>query len=289
MGTSRTSASSCRIAGASSAPRLPAAFATTSSSAASRTARCRRAAGTLRSSSLASASRTGRTSRRGSGVAYDLFGDGRTALKGNISRYVAAESVATAAANNPQDTIGRTDTRNWHDLNGDYTIYNPDGSLQAIELGPTTNQNFGKVVPSNDDARSGDAQRIQCARIDGGMAGGDAASGHAAHCGQRRVLLPLERQPDRHRQHAHHQRRFRWPVLHRCAVASGSAGRRRLSGLRSVRHQAAKREAFSRTTSPSPATSGTESSTTFRASTSARRCASAIARSSMPAWMRTVV
>jgi hypothetical protein len=83
------------------------------------------------------------------GVAYDLFGDGRTAIKANISRYVAAESVATAAANNPQDTIGRTDTRNWNDLNGDYTIYNPDGSLQANELGPTTNNNFGKVIPSN--------------------------------------------------------------------------------------------------------------------------------------------
>ena len=83
------------------------------------------------------------------GVAYDLFGDGRTAIKANISRYVAAESVATAANNNPQDTIGRTDTRNWNDLNGDFTIYNADGSLQANELGPTTNNNFGKVIPSN--------------------------------------------------------------------------------------------------------------------------------------------
>jgi hypothetical protein len=83
------------------------------------------------------------------GVAYDLFGTGRTAIKANISRYVAAESVGTAAANNPQDTIGRTDTRTWNDLNRDFTIYNADGSLQAAELGPTTNNNFGKVIPSN--------------------------------------------------------------------------------------------------------------------------------------------
>lgn len=82
------------------------------------------------------------------GIAYDLFGDGRTALKWNISRYVLADGVSTAGANNPQTTVGRTDTRTWNDLNGDFTIYNPDGSLQAAELGPTTNQNFGKVIPS---------------------------------------------------------------------------------------------------------------------------------------------
>jgi len=82
------------------------------------------------------------------GVAFDLFGNGKTALKWNIARYVAADGVSTAAANNPQTTVGRTDTRTWNDLNGDYTIYNADGSLQAAELGPTTNTNFGKVVPS---------------------------------------------------------------------------------------------------------------------------------------------
>jgi hypothetical protein len=82
------------------------------------------------------------------GVAFDLFGNGKTAVKWNIARYVAADGVSTAAANNPQTTVGRTDTRTWTDLNADYSIYNADGSLQANELGPTTNLNFGKVVPS---------------------------------------------------------------------------------------------------------------------------------------------
>jgi hypothetical protein len=82
------------------------------------------------------------------GVAFDVFGNGRTAVKWNIARYVLADGVSTAAANNPQTTVGRTDVRNWEDLNGDYTIYNSDGSLQAAELGPTTNLNFGKIVPS---------------------------------------------------------------------------------------------------------------------------------------------
>jgi hypothetical protein len=82
------------------------------------------------------------------GIAYDIFGNGKTAVKWNIARYVAADGVSTAAANNPQTTIGRTDVRTWNDINRDYTVYNADGSLQANELGPTTNVNFGKVIPS---------------------------------------------------------------------------------------------------------------------------------------------
>ena len=81
------------------------------------------------------------------GLAYDLFGDGRTAIKFSVARYVNGEAAGTAAANNPQTTIGRTDTRNWQD-NGDFTIFNPDGSVQLSELGPTTNVNFGRLVPS---------------------------------------------------------------------------------------------------------------------------------------------
>jgi hypothetical protein len=82
------------------------------------------------------------------GVAYDLFGTGRTALKVSVARYVNGEAAGTAAANNPQTTIGRTDTRTWRDLNGDFTIFNANGSVQSGELGPTTNNNFGRIVPS---------------------------------------------------------------------------------------------------------------------------------------------
>jgi hypothetical protein len=82
------------------------------------------------------------------GIAFDLFGDGRTALKTSIARYVQPEATGTAGSADPQGTIGRTDTRTWRDLNGDYTIYNPDGSVQFDELGPTSNLNFGKVIPS---------------------------------------------------------------------------------------------------------------------------------------------
>ena len=82
------------------------------------------------------------------GIAYDVFGTGKTAIKASFARYVQPEATGIAAASDPQLTIGRTDTRTWRDLNGDYTIYNPDGSVQFDELGPSTNANFGKVIPS---------------------------------------------------------------------------------------------------------------------------------------------
>jgi hypothetical protein len=82
------------------------------------------------------------------GVAFDLFGDGKTALKTNIARYVNADNANTANLNDPQRTIGISDTRTWTDVNGDHTIFNPDGSVQLNELGPSTNRNFGKIIPS---------------------------------------------------------------------------------------------------------------------------------------------
>src|SRR5258706_4260570 len=83
-------------------------------------------------------------------VAVDLLGSGRTALKPSMGRSLSGEAVATAAANNPMTTISRTDTRNWNDLDGNFSIFNNDGSLQLAELGPTANTNFGKAVTTND-------------------------------------------------------------------------------------------------------------------------------------------
>jgi hypothetical protein len=82
------------------------------------------------------------------GISYDLFGTGRTALKLSVARYVNGENVQTAAALNPQNTIGRTDLRTWTDHNRDFTIFNADGSVQSAELGPSTNANFGRAVAS---------------------------------------------------------------------------------------------------------------------------------------------
>lgn len=75
------------------------------------------------------------------GVAYDLFGDGKTALKANVNKYVAGESMNSTSAYNPMSL--KTESRAWRDLNGDRTVLNPDGSVQYNEIGPARNNNFG--------------------------------------------------------------------------------------------------------------------------------------------------
>jgi hypothetical protein len=89
------------------------------------------------------------------GIAYDLFGNGKTAVKTSLSRYVASQTVGFASQFNP---LGGTitggafsgtgaDTRTWTDPNGDRIV-------QFSELGPTSNPNFGlaflSTLPSAD-------------------------------------------------------------------------------------------------------------------------------------------
>jgi hypothetical protein len=78
------------------------------------------------------------------GVAYDLFGDARTAIKTSLNRYVVFEAINFAQMVNPLtqgagSSAGASDTRTWNDLNGDRIP-------QDNELGPSTNLNFGKPI-----------------------------------------------------------------------------------------------------------------------------------------------
>ncbi len=84
------------------------------------------------------------------GVAYDLFGDGKTAVKASLSRYVSGGPItATALAANPVATTVNSANRNWADLNGNFLpecdFVNPDANG---ECGPLGNRNFGKNVIS---------------------------------------------------------------------------------------------------------------------------------------------
>jgi hypothetical protein len=56
------------------------------------------------------------------GIAYDLFGNGKTAVKASFGRYVAAESLSIAQATNPVNAIVINATRTWSDPNFDPTI-----------------------------------------------------------------------------------------------------------------------------------------------------------------------
>jgi hypothetical protein len=68
------------------------------------------------------------------GVSYDLFGNGATAIKGNVGAYVQSQGTGFAATYNP--VVISTDVRTWNDANR-------DDIAQENELGPTSNVNFG--------------------------------------------------------------------------------------------------------------------------------------------------
>src|SRR6185436_10057400 len=84
------------------------------------------------------------------GVSYDLFGTGKTALKGNAGAYVQSQGTGFAATYNP--VVISTDTRTWTDCDylpgtstcsGRILPTNGDDIAQENELGPTSNPNFG--------------------------------------------------------------------------------------------------------------------------------------------------
>jgi len=78
------------------------------------------------------------------GVAYDLFGDSRTALNFSLGRYLGVTGVDIATANNPMFASVWNVNRSWADTNGNYL---PDCDLNARgasgECGPMADQNFG--------------------------------------------------------------------------------------------------------------------------------------------------
>jgi hypothetical protein len=71
------------------------------------------------------------------GMAWDVFGTGKTALKGGISQYVRQEGTSLISEANPN--ARSSDTRSWSDLNG-------DGNAQANELGPSTGFSGGATT-----------------------------------------------------------------------------------------------------------------------------------------------
>jgi hypothetical protein len=81
------------------------------------------------------------------GAAYDLFGDGSTAIKFSLGRYVAKYGVDLTGANNPIQTSVNSVTRTWTDVNGNYlpecTLSNFDANG---ECGAVSNTSFGKAA-----------------------------------------------------------------------------------------------------------------------------------------------
>lgn len=80
------------------------------------------------------------------GVAYDLFGNGRTAVKASFGRYVQSMGVGITEQVNPQLSLVLSSPRAWNDANGNYV---PDCDLNATtangECGALANSRFGTV------------------------------------------------------------------------------------------------------------------------------------------------
>ena len=90
------------------------------------------------------------------GAAYDLFGNGRTAVKAYLGRYSAPHTIQLAVPTNPANALAQSASRNWNDNfygAGDPRSGNfvPDCDLRSIvdngECGILSNSNFGLTVP----------------------------------------------------------------------------------------------------------------------------------------------
>jgi Carboxypeptidase regulatory-like domain len=76
------------------------------------------------------------------GVAWDVFGSGKTAVKVAIGKYLEAPNPPTFTRTaNPAGGLVQSATRTWSDTNGDFIP-------QANELGPINPPNFGSTVVS---------------------------------------------------------------------------------------------------------------------------------------------
>ena len=110
------------------------------------------------------------------GVAYDVFGNGKTALKFNMGHYLdAATNDSAYTRNNPANRIARgvggVVTRNWSDTNGnkvvDCDLLNFAAQTAAVTPARALtgdNLNFGKIGTGLDAGQPGHARRLGRAR-----------------------------------------------------------------------------------------------------------------------------
>ena len=165
------------------------------------------------------------------GLAWDVFGNGRTAVKASVARYVAGQQIAVANQVNPIGALTAADTRPWTDLDGNGLPLDATGNIQFNELtNSTSTPTFGRNVPTTQydpDVLNGWGKRGY--NIEYTIAAQHQLADRVSVNGgyYRRRL----RQPDLTDDLRYDARQLRL-VLHQRAGRSGSARRRRLPGVR---------------------------------------------------------
>ena len=120
------------------------------------------------------------------GVIYNLFGDGKTAVKANVGKYVAIMGNGQADLYNPLGVL--TEQRTWRDANGDLFP-------QYGEIGPSTLSNFGTRAPRFQDPNVQREKQIEVVRV-------GPAPAPAADVRHRRLLSPDVLRPEADEEHA---------------------------------------------------------------------------------------
>jgi hypothetical protein len=81
------------------------------------------------------------------GIAMDVFGNGRTAIKASWARYVAGQQIAFANQVNPIGALTASDTRPWTDVDGNGLPLDANGNIQFNELAPSASTpTFGRLT-----------------------------------------------------------------------------------------------------------------------------------------------
>jgi hypothetical protein len=81
------------------------------------------------------------------GMSWDLFGNGKTAVKATFNRYVLQEGKLQTTAVHPVIAATNSIARTWTDGNRDFVVQgDPLNPATNGELGPSPNANFGKPI-----------------------------------------------------------------------------------------------------------------------------------------------